>query len=81
MHNLRGRLGRLERTCFPRAGRCPACPPIALVTEDAHGNLVEGAYPEPCSRCGGPYDGSVRVIIVRLPPDETSESTSDGQHD
>jgi hypothetical protein len=81
MHNLRGRIGRLERATPPRAGRCSACPPIAFVTEDAHGNLVEGAYPEPCSRCGGSFDRAIRFTIVRIPPDEPSESTVDGQQE
>jgi hypothetical protein len=71
MRDLRGRLGRLKRAMPPRAGRCPACPPIAFLTEDAHGDLVEGAYPESCSHCGGPFDGAVRFTIVRLPPDES----------
>jgi hypothetical protein len=57
MNHLRRRLQRLERSAGLDAGRCPDCPPVAFVTVDADGNLVEGAYSEPCRTCGGPHDG------------------------
>jgi hypothetical protein len=59
---LKARLQRLERRVPARAGRCPACPPVAFVTEDADGNLIEGKYPEPCRTCGGPYGVSYVVV-------------------
>src|SRR4051794_10264965 len=49
-------------------GRCESCPPISYVTETAEGVVVEGAYPQPCSKCGGPHDGLINAIVVRLPP-------------
>jgi hypothetical protein len=70
MRYLRGRLNRLERAVLPSSGRCPGCPPIALVTEDSDGNVLEGAYPKPCSICGGTHDRGIKVIVVRLPPAE-----------
>jgi hypothetical protein len=48
--NLLARLQRLERDFHP--AECLDCPLFAYVTEDADGNLLEGAYPVPCRRCG-----------------------------
>jgi hypothetical protein len=67
MRNIRGRLDRLERAMSPIPGCCSECPPIAMVTEDADGNLVEGAYPAPCRRCGGPYGRAIRSVVVQVP--------------
>lgn len=49
------------------AGYCPACPTITLRTEDADGNLLAGAYPEPCCRCDGSFGGGIRAISVQVP--------------
>ena len=67
MRNIRGRLVRLERTASPVPGYCTDCPPIALVTEDAAGNIVEGAYAEPCRRCNGPHGRGIRAVVVQVP--------------
>jgi hypothetical protein len=67
MKNLQRRLDRLKREVSPIPGRCPDCPPIAIVREDANGNLLEGAYPEPCRSCGGPYGVGIRAVVVQLP--------------
>jgi hypothetical protein len=64
--SIKSRLRRLERQAGPQGGRCPDCPPIALVEEDEAGNLVSGKYPEPCSSCGGP-DGEICSIVVVRP--------------
>ncbi len=71
MNKLRGRLVRLERALLPAPGRCPRCPRIALVTVDADGNVVEGAYPKPCQCCGGPYDDRISYVEVCLPRGES----------
>jgi hypothetical protein len=65
--SLRARLARLEkaRQAAWGRGRCPQCPPAAIVEVDQDGNLLSGAYPEPCRRCGGPHEG-VSFIEVRL---------------
>jgi hypothetical protein len=63
---LNARLQRLERRTVVRRGRCPDCPPVAFVTEDEDGNLIEGAYPEKCRTCGGPHSG-VSVVVVTIP--------------
>jgi hypothetical protein len=60
---LLARLRRLERDLLPV--ECPDCPLFAYVTEDADGNLLEGAYPVPCRRCGH----RPLVLAVRLPAD------------
>jgi len=60
---LNARLRRLERRVPARADRCSDCPPVAFITEDADGNVIEGAYPEPCRTCGGPYGGVSCVLI------------------
>jgi hypothetical protein len=61
MRRIASRLDRLERTMRP--GACRACRAFALVTEDCAGNLLEGAYPEPCPRCGQ----TALVLAVRVP--------------
>lgn len=76
MRNIRGRLGRLERAARRLPGCCPDCPPIAMVTEDANGDVLAGAYPEPCSRCGGPYGGGIRVFVVKVPAGYTRAAPS-----
>jgi hypothetical protein len=66
MNRPRRRLQRLERSTDVHSGRCPDCPPITFVTEDADGQLVEGAYPEPGRTCGGPHDGRPAYVAVVL---------------
>ena len=63
--SVRSRLERLE-TRSNCGAWCLSCPPIAVVTEDADGNLLSGAYPPPCARCGGPHNG-IRVVVVVEP--------------
>jgi hypothetical protein len=66
MTNLLRRLKRLERAVPARAVRCPDCPPVAFVTEDEDGNLIEGEYPKPCGTCGGPH-GGVSYVVIPVP--------------
>jgi hypothetical protein len=49
----------------PPRGRCPECPPIALVEVDKSGSLLKGEYPKPCIRCGGPHSEITVVEVVR----------------
>jgi hypothetical protein len=64
----RRRMQRLEAALRPTAprGRCPECPPIALVEVDKSGNLLKGEHPKPCIRCGGPH-GEITVVAVVRP--------------
>ncbi len=73
MKGLRKRLGQLGRALLPASGRCPACPPVAFVSVDADGNVLDGAYPVPCSRCGGPYDDGIRYVEVLLPREDEAD--------
>ncbi len=73
MKGLRKRLGQLERVLLPAPARCPACPPVAFVSVDADGNLLDGAYPEPCPRCGGPHDDGIRYVEVLLPREDEAD--------
>jgi hypothetical protein len=59
MTHLRRRLERLERHAPGRPSRCPDCLPVPFVTEDADGNLAEGAYPKRCRSCDGPHDSAM----------------------
>jgi hypothetical protein len=56
---LNGRLRRLERG----GGRCPDCPPPALVDAPWYGEEDAGPPPDPppCPSCGRPAD-VVRVV-------------------
>ena len=68
MKSLRGRLAKLERVAWLPRDSCPYCPPpgpIALVEADEEGNVLSGAYPLHCSRCGGPPGGVRSVVAVR----------------
>jgi hypothetical protein len=66
MNHLRRCLQRLKRSAGLRAGRCPDCPPVAFVTEDADRHLVEVEHPKPCRTCGGPLGGRPTYIAVVL---------------
>lgn len=66
---LGGRVRRVERETAGPYGRCADCPPIGFVEVDADGNVLAGAYPEPCAVCGGPYDDAIRYIQVVRPDD------------
>jgi hypothetical protein len=52
------------------SGRCPVCPapvPIAFVEVDEAGQVLSGAYPPRCARCGGPHGDVIRFIEVVAP--------------
>jgi hypothetical protein len=63
MKRLNARLQRLEQQIPERPARCPACPPVTFITEDADGNIIEGEYPKRCRTCGGPHGGVSFVIV------------------
>jgi hypothetical protein len=64
MSDVRGRLKRLERQAGAREGRCPHCPPLAILFADEGGVPLPGySRPEPCPACGGPH-GSRPVAII-----------------
>jgi hypothetical protein len=64
MSNIKGRLRRLERRAGAHDGRCPHCPPLAVVFLDGAGGVASGSYPRlPCGSCGGPYGGRPNVVV------------------
>jgi hypothetical protein len=68
MRSMKCRLGKLEQVTRLLGDRCPHCPPpgpIALVEVDQAGNLLAGAYPPRCPRCGGPHGGVHVIEFVR----------------
>jgi hypothetical protein len=70
LRNIRSRLAKLEAAVPPPSGRCPDCPPpgpVVFVDVDAEGNLLSGAYPPRCARCGGPHGDGIRFVEVVLP--------------
>jgi hypothetical protein len=82
MSDVRGRLKRLERQAGARDGRCPHCPPLAVVFLDGAGGVASGSYPRlACASCGGPYDGRPSALVFGRcgRPDENCEGRTHGQ--
>jgi hypothetical protein len=76
MKRLNARLQRLEQQIPERPARCPDCPPVVFITEDADGNVVEGEYLKPCRTCGGPH-GGVSFVIVSTQRASSSDMLSE----